>query len=229
MLRNKRIISIILMLIIVSVLTMACSKESAPSGSDNPEVSNENNEGVSEKKKEHKTSKENKVVYEYGNFDENLEDPIIITSIGQSADVSMLDALMKKIDREYTFDPLAKADDMVNSKTIFIAAGASSKGLGAAGISVEDETKRAQEILDMLKADESIKVVLVHLGGQARRGTLSDQFTNIILEVSDYIIVVEDGDSDGFFTNYASNNSIPISYVLNISDAIEPLKLLLED
>ena len=44
-----------------------------------------------------RTSADNKVVTENGTFTkENIEGPVLITSIGQSADVSMLDALMKK-------------------------------------------------------------------------------------------------------------------------------------
>mgnify|MGYP000989367440 CR=1 FL=1 len=49
----------------------------------------------------------------------------------------------------------------------------------------------------------------------------------MILEVSDYIIVVEEGNADGMFTDHASKENIPISLVFNISDAVEPLEKLL--
>ncbi|MBC8588997.1 DUF6305 family protein [Paratissierella segnis] len=231
MISNKKINLFIVLLIAFSLSLTGCAKEGTNSDSDKDQVVTDNSGNTSENSSENgrKTSNENKVVYENGEFNVKLEDPVFVTSVGQSADVSMLDALMKKIGREYTLDPVANAEDMEDSKTILIAAGASSKGLGAAGISVEDETKRTEEIIDMVKDNDDIKVVLVHLGGQARRGTLSDQFTNLIFDISDYMIVVEDGNSDGIFTDYSSDNSIPISLVLNISDAVEPLKALLEN
>ena len=47
-----------------------------------------------------KTSAENRV-YSEGEFDyTTLETPVLLTSFGQSADVSMLNALFKKLDEE---------------------------------------------------------------------------------------------------------------------------------
>ena len=155
---------VVLLIAITSIFLVACSGKPASDGPA-PETPIENQTN----KAKHKTSKENKVQYENGNFDLKLEGPIFITSLGQSADVSMLDALMKKVGREYSIDFLAAAGDMEKANTLLIAAGASSKGLGAAGISVEEETKRAKEIIDMINEKDSLNVVLVHLGGQARR------------------------------------------------------------
>jgi hypothetical protein len=77
-----------------------------------------------------RTSKENRVVTENGEFTRDMvAEPVLITSIGQSADVSMLDALMKKVGATYTFNATAAADEVAKYKTVIIAAGASGKGL----------------------------------------------------------------------------------------------------
>lgn len=173
---------------------------------------------------ERQTSAEKKVV-NIGAFDKACESPIVVTSVGQSADVSMLDALMKKVDAQYTFNSTATAADIAEAKTVIIASGASSKGLGAAGISADDEKARAKELLQACK-DKGITVIAAHLGGSARRGALSDEFTDMVLESSDYIIVVEDGNNDGKFTKFAEDKSLPITLLNSIADCMEPLKAL---
>lgn len=116
-----------------------------------------------------RTSESNRVVTENGTFTKDqVSAPVLITSFGQSADVSMLDALMKKVGAEYTFDATASAEDAAGYKTIIIASGASSKGLGAAGISQEDEIARAEAIAQTAK-DNDITVIVAHMGGAARR------------------------------------------------------------
>ena len=170
-----------------------------------------------------RTSADNKVVTENGTFTkENIEGPVLITSIGQSADVSMLDALMKKVGADYTFNATASADDVANYKTVIIACGASSKGLGAAGISQEDELARANAIAQTVK-DNGITVIAAHLGGASRRGALSDQFNDIALGVANYVMVVEEGNDDGKFTDAATDKGVPITLLHSIADAITPL------
>ena len=156
-----------------------------------------------------RTSESNRVVTENGTFTKDqVSAPVLITSFGQSADVSMLDALMKKVGAEYTFDATASAEDAAGYKTIIIASGASSKGLGAAGISQEDE----------------ITVIVAHMGGAARRGTLSDQFSDLALGCADYIMVVEEGNDDGKFSDAATDAGIPITMLYTIADAVTPLQ-----
>ena len=151
------------------------------------------------------------MVTENGTFTKDqVSAPVLITSFGQSADVSMLDALMKKVGAEYTFDATASAEDAAGYKTIIIASGASSKGLGAAGISQEDEIARAEAIAQTAK-DNDITVIVAHMGGAARRGTLSDQFSDLALGCADYIMVVEEGNDDGKFSDAATDAGIPIT------------------
>ena len=171
-----------------------------------------------------RTSESNRVVTENGIFTKDqAEGPVLITSIGQSADVSMLDALMKKAGADYTFNATASAEDAAGYKTIILASGASSKGLGAAGISQEDELARAEAIVKTAK-DNGITVIAAHLGGAARRGALSDQFNDMALSCASYVLVVEEGNDDGKFTDAATDAGIPITLLYTIADALTPLQ-----
>ena len=144
-------------------------------------------------------------------------------SIGQSADVSMLDALMKKIGADYSFNATASAEEVAGYKTVILVSGASSKGLGAAGISQEDEIARAEAIVQTAK-DNGITVIVAHLGGSARRGTLSDQFNDLALSCASYVMVVEEGNDDGKFTDAATDAGVPITLLYSIADALTPLQ-----
>ena len=104
---------------------------------------------------------------------------------------------------------LVTGDNLGDTKTLIIAAGASSKGLGAAGIDENDELNRAADLVKKAK-EKNIKIVVVHIGGEARRGDLSDKFINPVLNSADHIIVVKGGDKYGLFTNAAKSKGIPI-------------------
>ena len=147
--------------------------------------------------------------------------PILMTSAGQSADVQMFNAIASRSGVEATARELVEADDIEVGEynTLVIVVGGSSKGLGAAGIDAEQEQARVDAIIEKLK--DSVTIVVAHIGGQARRGELSDGFINAVLPVADYIIVVEEGDADGLFSNYAAENNIPISICPDIASVGE--------
>jgi len=174
------------------------------------------------------TSATRKVV-SFGSWSAPFEGPYFLTSVGQSSDVSMMDALLKRSVEgiEYTYSTLAKAADISGAKTVIICSGASSKGLGAAGISSDDEKARAAEILAMCR-EKDIKVIFAHLGGTARRGPLSDEFSEQVMEYASFMLVVEAGNDDGKFTSYAKAHNIPIVLALNIAECVAPLKDILK-
>lgn len=224
---NRKINLLLASTMALCVLLSGCggdnsSAGSTPSGSNNASTSISS--GSSSTGGSFVTSESNRVVTENGTFTkEQAPSPVLITSIGQSADVSMLDALMKKVGAEYTYNATASADEVAGYKTVIIACGASSKGLGAAGISQEDEIARAEAIAQVAQEND-IAVIAAHLGGSARRGTLSDQFNNLALSCADYIMVVEEGNEDGFFTDAATDAGIPITLLFSIADAMTPLQ-----
>ena len=147
--------------------------------------------------------------------------PILMTSAGQSADVQMFNAIASRSGVEATARELVEADDIEVGEynTLVIVVGGSSKGLGAAGIDAEQEQARVDAVIEKLK--DSVTIVVAHIGGQARRGELSDGFINAVLPYAQYLIVVEEGDSDGLFSNYAAENNIPISICPDIASVGE--------
>lgn len=146
--------------------------------------------------------------------------PILVTSFGQSADASMMDAIMKKAGvADYTFNALATAEDVKNYKTVIIVCGASSKGLGAAGISESDETARAEAIMTAI-GESKPAVIMCHLGGAIRRGALSDKLTDMVLDVANYLVVVEDANHDYKFSKFAEEKNVPLTFLYAIADGV---------
>ncbi|MDH7483387.1 MAG: DUF6305 family protein [Spirochaetales bacterium] len=151
------------------------------------------------------------------------EQPSLLTSIGQSADAEMVKTIMTRAKLQFTFDSLVKANTLAssNAKTLVVVIGGSSKGLGAAGISAEAELERAKALLAAAK-QKGMKIIGLHIGGEARRGELSDKFINAAVPFCDYVIVVEDGNGDGLFTRLCGSK-IPLDLVQKISQAGDPL------
>jgi hypothetical protein len=147
---------------------------------------------------------------------------VLITSAGQSADVTIAGMLFKKANIQAKALPLAKTTDLDGLKTLVVVAGFSSKGLGAAGISREQEMSRVQSLLQAAK-EKKLKIMLLHIGGKARRGNQSDDFNKIAAEASSYLLVVKQGDEDQFFSKIAAEKKSPIDLVDKIADAVKPV------
>lgn len=153
------------------------------------------------------------------------EGPILLTSVGQSADVNVVQTLLKKCEIECDLNAVAAPEDLGSYKTLVLAIGGSSKGLGAAGIDENQELDRVKSVI--AKAEEQgIKIVALHIGGSARRGTLSDKFIPDALKAADAAIIVSEGDSDGLMKGIVTEGSIPTAFVENQIGAMEPLKTI---
>ena len=51
-----------------------------------------------------------------------------------------------------------------------------------------------------------------------------DQFSDLALGCADYIMVVEEGNDDGKFSDAATDAGIPITMLYTIADAVTPLQ-----
>ncbi len=155
-----------------------------------------------------------------------FETPILVTSFGQSADASMMEVMMKKAGvKDYHYSAQATDADVKNYKTIIIVCGASSKGLGAAGISEKDETARAEKFMAAVK-ENNAAVIMCHLGGSIRRGVLSDTFTDMVIDAARYMVVVEDANFDGKFSTAATEKNIPLTFLYAIADGVKVFSAL---
>lgn len=151
-----------------------------------------------------------------------FQQPILISSAGQSADVKLVGMLAKKQKLDAKVVSLAKPADLQGVKSLIIVPGFSSKGLGAAGVSQTEELERISTLVT--EANKlNIPIIVVHIGGNARRKGNSDAFNQLAAESSKYMIVVEQGDEDKFFTTIANEKKIPLELVPKIALAAEPL------
>jgi hypothetical protein len=152
------------------------------------------------------------------------EKPAFVSTVGQSADIEMVKVLLDRSGVPHKDNPQAKAGDLAASgaRTLILVLGGSTKGLGAAGISADAEVERANALLAEAKKLK-MTVIGVHVGGSARRGQLSDRFIQAAVPACQYVVVVAEGDKDGFISNLCGT-AIPIDKVERISKAVEPLQ-----
>lgn len=150
------------------------------------------------------------------------EQPVLLTSVGQSADYEMVKTMLDKSSIKYNKQGMATSADIGDAKTLVLAVGGSSKGLGAAGIDANGEIARVKELVDA--ADEKgLTIIAVHVGGEARRGDLSDKFVAPSFDKADYAIVVKDGDKDGLMAGLAATKGIPMDTVDSMADVVDKL------
>lgn len=152
-----------------------------------------------------------------------FEQPILITSAGQSAEVQIASVLAKRAGLSATLSKAAFANELEGIKTLVLVLGVSLKGLGAAGLDLSQETNRVQILVDDAQR-KNIPILCLHLGGETRRGQLTDELINTFLPFSKMAIVVESGNKDGLFTSICKENHIPLIVVERAVDTLQPLK-----
>lgn len=148
--------------------------------------------------------------------DVEIRPPILVTSAGQSADPSVLGALLRRLGMEAEVEALAQQDQLAGVNTVLMALGGSQKALGAAGISVDEEMERIDALFAAAEAAE-LTVIGLHIGGEARRGALSERFIEAAAPRVDFLIVTEDGNQDGYFTTLAEEIGIGIIVAESVS------------
>lgn len=165
--------------------------------------------------------------------------PILLTACGQSPDTSTMKVVIQKSKIPYDLVELATVQDLVKKKssgapykTIIILMGASLKGMGAAGISIDDEIKRTSELIDAARRDK-IMVIGAHIGGMKRRGqgaAVGDNTDELSIDAvapkSDLLIVLKEGNEDGRFTVIAKQKKIPMIEVEKNLDLIPEIEKL---
>jgi len=121
--------------------------------------------------------------------------------------------------------PLAGADDLKDVGSLIIVIGGSTKGLGAAGINTDKEMARVEQLIARAAA-QKIPIIGMHIGGKARRGELSDKFVELVTPKSSFLLVVKEGDSDGYFSKVMADKKIASRIVDKLGDLQEPIKTI---
>jgi len=154
---------------------------------------------------------------------QTAEQPVLLTSCGQSPGPVRLKIFMTRLNLDYDYSLMATADDLIAKKeegdpykTIIIVTGASLKGMGAAGVSVDDEMKRTAALIAEARK-QGITIIGSHIEGMARRaagasaGDNSDELSiDAVCPNSSFMIIKKEGDSDGRFTTISNGKNIPM-------------------
>jgi hypothetical protein len=152
-----------------------------------------------------------------------FEQPLLITSAGQNAEVQIAAVLAKRAGLNYTLSKQATAADLENMKTLVLVLGASLKGLGSAGLDMDKERER---VMALITAAQEIQVPLLclHLGGETRRGQQTDDLIAEVLPFAKMVLVVKSGNGDRFFTKLCQAKNIPLVEVEKTADVQVPLQ-----
>ncbi|MCX6225589.1 MAG: DUF6305 family protein [Bacteroidia bacterium] len=154
---------------------------------------------------------------------QTASEPVLLTSCGQSPGPVRLKIFLQKLTISFDYNLQAKADDLIAKKkegkpykSIIIVTGASLKGMGAAGVSMDDEITRTKALIAEAKK-QGIKIIGSHIEGMARRsqgasaGDNTDEMSiDAVCNVCDLMIVKKEGDSDGRFTTISKGKNIPL-------------------
>lgn len=152
-----------------------------------------------------------------------FEQPLLLTSAGQNAEVQIAAVLAKRAGLDYSLSKLAAPEDLAAAKTLVFVLGASLKGLGAAGLDMDKERTRVMGLAAAAQKSQ-IPLLCLHLGGESRRGQQTDELIAEILPLAKMLIVVKSGNSDGFFSRLCQQHDVPLIEVEKPADAQTPLQ-----
>jgi len=181
--------------------------------------------------------------------------PVLTTSAGQSNDVNTVNAVLEEAEIKYDYCDVpsvemiaagvglagkqsaagfhvevttdaAKYPKGTPYQTVIFAIGASLKGMGASGLTVDAEEARVKKLVDTCK-QKKILIIAVHAGGEAARGPAgsdNERMIDAVAPFADYLIVTKDSNKDGRFTKIAEKSKAPLTqveYALGIVDIMK--------
>lgn len=152
---------------------------------------------------------------------------VLVTSSGQALDAFTVKTLLGRGGIENDYDPHATAEMAGAAKVVIIAVGASVKGFGAAGITTETELERTRQIIDAAQAADA-RIIGVHIGGEERRGGLSEQFIDLVSGAADALVVWAAGNEDGYFDRVAAERDVPVIVIGKLAELTDAIKQVSE-
>jgi len=165
--------------------------------------------------------------------------PVLVTSCGQSIGPTTIKVVLQRLKLAFDIDPLAtpetlqaKAKAGTPYKSLIITMGASLKGMGAAGIEIEDELTRAAALIAEARK-LGVKIIGAHIEGLKRRSqgaaagdTTDEQSIDTVAPNADILVVLKEGNSDGRFTVISQAKKIPLVEFEKMLDLIPVLEKL---
>ncbi len=172
------------------------------------------------------------------------EIPVLITSCGQCAGTNMVKVLFMraKIQADipvYEMNEFATAEDLLKAKdggspfkSVIIVMGASLKGMGAAGIDIDDEIERTSQLIQEART-QGITIIGAHITGIKNRaqgaspGDNTDELSiDAVAPQSDLLLIKKEGNEDNRFTIISENKQIPMIQVEKNLEFLDKIKEL---
>ncbi|HNZ77901.1 MAG TPA: DUF6305 family protein [Bacilli bacterium] len=119
------------------------------------------------------------------------------------------EALINAVSRKNDLVAGEVAKDGDKLPVVLLVTGSSGKGLGAAGTNWEAEKARGEAFAIAADSNQMVLIVL-HVGGEARRGTTTDPILNAVCPSARLLLVVEGGNFDQYFTNSADEYNVSL-------------------
>jgi hypothetical protein len=146
--------------------------------------------------------------------------PVFLTSCGQSPGAVTVGVFMRRLQMDYDLKETGTVKDLAAKpyKTLIIVTGSSLKGMGGAGVSIDDEIARAGALIAEAKK-KGIMIIGAHVEGMERRaknaapGDNSDEMSiDAVCPKAQLLLVRKDGDEDGRFTALGKKFNIPVTF-----------------
>jgi hypothetical protein len=159
-----------------------------------------------------------------------LAEPAAVTTCGQSPGALMIKAMCDEAKVACDELDLVKPTELAAArgkyKTLIVTMGTSRKGMGAAGVSVDQEVRRVLAVIAEARK-QNILVVGVQLEGPPRRVDETDEASiRAVTPQSNLLIVRSDVNGDGYFTKVAKEKEIPLIFIREALDVKYLLPIL---
>ena len=150
--------------------------------------------------------------------------PLLITNAGQGPGAKMARLLVQRTgaitDFDYNAEPKPADLKARPFQTLMIVLGSTAKGLGASGITIDQEIERLNAMIVEARRLK-MQIVCVLLEGKARRGKpggADERCIDAIAPFAAYLVVKKDGNEDGRFDVISRKTKAPLTF---IDDAID--------
>ncbi len=162
-----------------------------------------------------------------------LSAPILVTTCGQSPGALMValncsEAGIQAVQGDvFTAEELAaQCTDPAPYRVLFVTTGTSLKGMGAAGVDVDSEIARCTALITKAK-ELGLFVIVGQVEGLSRRADeMDEQVIRAMSPLADLLITHSSVNADGYFTQVATEGSIPQIFIVDTIDLQALLPLL---
>lgn len=156
-----------------------------------------------------------------------FETPFMITNAGQGPGGKMGRLLIKQantleLDKDFYYVDVPYAKDVTELpyKAIVIVIGSTDKGLGATGITIDEEIDRVNEVMKTAK-ENNIPVIAVLLEKDKRSDiptNANERCIDAVCPLSSMMVVIKDGNADGRFDKIKEEHNIPLVLIDSAMD-----------